>query len=213
MCVCVHMYVCVCVYMYLYVRVYVVCTHICSCMSLYVCTYVYMCVHVYTYLYMCDVCIRTCMSFCVYVCMCICVSAVGVILCERSGQASCPVKQKTGWTDVGTFYLSHLSNADSAALLCPMQQARGQSLLRQTRTACFLSHEALGGVEPLREPQFLLCKFSDPACPPLERGWNEVTLWMAGSGGRHPVAVLPSFMLVQITLFPENRNSTSITFL
>ena len=133
-CVCAYVCLCLCVYVSICacICVYVVCTYICSCMSLciYVCTYVYMCVHVYTYLYMCDVCMCTCMSFCVYVCMCICVSAVGVILCERSGQASCPVKQKTGWTDVGTLYLSHLSNADSAALLCPMRQARGQSLLR-----------------------------------------------------------------------------------
>ena len=64
-----------------------------------------------------------------------------------------------------TVYLSQLSNVDSAALLCPRQQAGRQSLRSQTRTARFLSHEALSGVEPLREPQFLLCKFSDPACP------------------------------------------------
>ena len=104
------------------------------------------------------------------------------------------------------------SNVDSAALLCPMQQAGRQSLCSQSRTARFLSHEALGGVEPLREPGS--CSVSSVILPAWqERGWNEVTLWMAGSGGRHPVAVLPSFMLVQITLFPENRNSTSITFL
>ena len=94
------------------------------------------------------------------------------------------------------------SNVDSAALLCPMQQAGRQSLCSQSRTARFLSHEALGGVEPLREPGS--CSVSSVILPAWqERGWNEVTLWMAGSGGRHPVAVLPSFMLVQITLFPD----------
>lgn len=175
MCVCAHMYVCVCVYMYLYacICVYVMCVYMFLHVSLYICVHAVSCAPVYIYLYVCNVCIRTCMSvcMCVYTCVHMCICWGGDSVWEEwSDQLPCQVEDRLDRCGY-TVYLSQLSSLPRILLLFCVPGSKQEDRAGAARLKMrFLSHEALGGVEPLREPQFLLCKFQWSLPALQERG-------------------------------------------